>query len=151
MTTTHDLGEALRHEHDDLLPHIEQLTAAGDAVGRIAPRAAFEFVDEAWRFLNEHLLPHARAEETGLYADVEKITGPSPAIVMMRRDHHVIESMIKKLGVLRRALADEDAMDAKLEQELHRVIYGLYALVVLHFQKEEEVLLPILGGHGHHH
>jgi hypothetical protein len=36
------------------------------------------------------------------------------------------------------------AFDETLQLDLRRVLYGLYALVAVHFAKEEEVYLPLL-------
>ena len=46
-------------------------------------------------------------------------------------------------GVLRSQLTGA-AVSESQQQALRRVLYGLYAVVTVHFAKEEEVYLPIL-------
>jgi hypothetical protein len=50
---------------------------------------------------------------------------------------------IEELGELKNGLTGA-ALTASQISALRRVLYGLYAIVKLHFAKEEEVYLPIL-------
>ena len=45
------------------------------------------------------------------------------------------------IGALTDALADADRSDADALQEL---LYGLHALITVHFRKEEDIYLPLL-------
>ena len=61
----------------------------------------------------------------------------------MSRDNQEIERLTQELGALRSQVAGESFGEAEV-QALRRVLYGLYALVAVHFAKEEEVYLPLL-------
>ena len=61
----------------------------------------------------------------------------------MSRDHVEVGRLTSELAQLHARLSDGRAGDADLVA-LQRVLYGLYALLKLHFAKEEEVYLPIL-------
>jgi hypothetical protein len=61
----------------------------------------------------------------------------------MSRDHVEVGRLIGELGSLRSGLSGP-ALDAQQANALRRVLYGLYAVVKVHFDKEEEVYLPLL-------
>jgi iron-sulfur cluster repair protein YtfE (RIC family) len=56
----------------------------------------------------------------------------------MSRDHVEVGRYIEELAELQRDISPRNF------KSLQRVLYGLYALVKVHFAKEEEVYLPIL-------
>jgi iron-sulfur cluster repair protein YtfE (RIC family) len=138
------LTQSLRDEHRDLRPHIETLHLAADAVGTAAPERLQQQVEEAYGFLTQHLIPHAHAEDEALYPVVARLMGAPEATATMRRDHVEVGRLTEELHGLRRALATSEVPTPELERALRRVLYGLYAVVTLHFAKEEEVYLPLL-------
>ena len=132
----------LRDEHQKLMPHIESLRAAGNAVESRASDV-LSLVDEALEFLTHHLIPHAMAEDEVLYPVVQRIMGAPEATATMSRDHAEVHRMTQSLEDLRARLRAGDTGD-DIDRELRRVLYGLYAVVMLHFAKEEEVYVPLL-------
>ena len=140
MTT---LTQPLRDEHKELLPHLEGLKSAGDAVGGTLTPSARLLIDEAYSFLAFHLLPHAKAEEAALYPAVQKVMGASEATATMSRDHVEVERLTGELALLRSQLPEGEITPAQVD-DLRRLLYGLYTLVKVHFAKEEEVYLPLL-------
>jgi hemerythrin-like domain-containing protein len=138
-----ELTQPLRDEHKELLPHIEALRLAADAVGEAPLAAVRKAVDDAHAFLGGHLLVHAEAEERALYPAVARRLGGPQATETMRRDHAEIRRLTEELDTLRSQLAGETLSDVQ-ERSLRRVLYGLCALVGVHFAKEEEVYLPLL-------
>lgn len=141
MTT---VTQPLRDEHKELWPHVEALRATAEAIGEAPIEALERSVDEAYDFLAHHLIPHAQAEERALYPVVQKVMGAPEATATMRRDHIEVARLTEELGVLRPRLAGAAAMTAPQAKALRRVLFGLYALVRVHFAKEEEVYLPLL-------
>ena len=140
MTT---LTQPLRDEHKELFPHIESLKNAGLAVHGTLSQASMDLIDEAYAFLSTHLLPHAHAEEVALYPVVQKVMGTPYGTATMSRDHVEVERLTRELSALREQLSPTEIGAAKAN-ELKRVLYGLYTLVKVHFDKEEEVYLPLL-------
>jgi hemerythrin-like domain-containing protein len=136
--------QPLREEHAELLPHIEALRTAGDAVGAVDVSDLRSRVDAAYEFLSGHLLPHAEAEEAALYPAVQNAVGAPEATATMTRDHVEVHALTVMLDELRTRLATVEAVDGELASGLREVLYGLYHLVKVHFAKEEEVYLPIL-------
>jgi len=137
------ITQPLRDEHKELIPHIERLRLAADSVGEASPEALRGGVDEAYDFLGHHLLPHAEAEERALYPVVNRVIGGAEATHTMSRDHVEVRRLTEELRALRNAIAAEPPSESQ-QRELRRVLYGLYALVKVHFAKEEEVYLPLL-------
>jgi hemerythrin-like domain-containing protein len=135
--------QPLRDEHKELLPHIERLRAVADAVGSTPLPSLRQAIDEISTFLSHHLIPHAQAEERALYPVVGRLMGAPEATATMSRDHVEIGRLAEELGVLRSSLKN-DHLDASEVQALRRILYGLSALVIVHFAKEEEVYLPLL-------
>jgi iron-sulfur cluster repair protein YtfE (RIC family) len=137
------LTQPLREEHQELLPHIEQLRMAADSVGDVPAETLRRSIDAVYAFLVEHLIPHAQAEDQTLYPMVAKVMGAPQATATMRRDHAEVVRLTEELGVLRAQLAGAPLSNERAKA-LHRVLYGLYALVRVHFAKEEEIYLPLL-------
>jgi hypothetical protein len=69
--------------------------------------------------------------------------GAAEATATMSRDHVEIGQLTGELGLLRSQLTGADVSESQ-QKALRRVLYGLYAVVKVHFAKEEEVYLPIL-------
>ena len=139
--------QPLRDEHAELVPHIEALAVAGDEVGRGDLADLRAKVDASYHFLAHMLIPHAQAEDRALYPVVQRAMGAPEATATMSRDHVEVDRLTERLGGLRERLAGvehADELDADLADGLRRVLYGLHALVKVHFAKEEEVYLPIL-------
>jgi hemerythrin-like domain-containing protein len=138
------ITQPLRDEHAGLYPHVAALAEAGDAVGRAPLEALRTLVDDSYRFLDEHLIPHARTEERFLYPAVNRAVGAAEMTATMERDHVEVIALTERLSELRARLAEAGELDDDLALALRRVLYGLHALVKVHFAKEEEVYLPIL-------
>lgn len=138
------LTEPLHREHRKLLPYIDGLRAAAEAVGEAPLGVLVDAVDASYRFLTHHLVPHAAAEDEVLYPVVEKVMGSPMATATMRRDHVEVHRLGDELGALRWRLHRTDVLAAELATDLRRVLFGLYALVSLHFAKEEEIYFPML-------
>ncbi|GAA2287324.1 hypothetical protein GCM10010149_37090 [Nonomuraea roseoviolacea subsp. roseoviolacea] len=60
----------------------------------------------------------------------------------MRRDHDEVAELTRQLQQLRDALAGP--LTTERRRGVQRLLYGLHAVVRLHFAKEEEVYLPLL-------
>ena len=138
--------QPLRDEHKELIPHIEGLARAGDAIGRASLAEQQEKVHASYVFLTEGLIPHAVAEDKVLYAKVDELVGTNGkthATDTMRRDHEEVGTLTDQLGKLGGKL-EKGELAIPDQHELRRVLYSLNGVVGLHFAKEEEVYLPLL-------
>ena len=132
------LTQPLRDEHKELIPHIEKILAVADSIPEAPLEQIREDVKEVYEFLAYHLIPHAQAEDEALYPAVQKVLGSPDSTRTMNRDHLEVGQYVVELSQLQQDLSPQNF------KELQRVLYGLYALVKVHFAKEEEVYLPIL-------
>ena len=137
------LTQPLRDEHRGLLPHIEHLRRTGDLVGEVPLAELRRAVAEVHEFLTDHLTPHAQAEEVALYPVVGRVMGAAEATATMSRDHVEVGRLTDELTALQARLS-APVLGLEDAKALRRVLYGLYALVKVHFAKEEEVYLPLL-------
>ena len=117
-----------------MLAHVDQIRVAAGEVSDLAVEEREVVVGRVLDFLRDMLLPHAEWEEQVLYTAVGELLGDPQATATMSRDHVAIGRMIE-------ALADTDSNDIGRLQEL---LYGLHALITVHFEKEEEIYLPLL-------
>lgn len=124
--------EPFRREHEQLLEHIEHLAHAARELPRLSDEERTALRDRILAFLRGTLMPHARAEEDVLYPAWAGLVGFADAAVPMVHDHEAIAARIERLGAV--DVGDVDAL-----QEL---LYGLYALISVHFHKEEDLQLP---------
>ncbi len=137
------LTQPLREEHKELFPQVDRIREVAELIGATTIADIRSGVDEVYDFLANHLKPHAEAEEAALYPVVQKVLGSPDATKTMTRDHVEVGHYIDELALLRNGLTDK-ALTAAQVASLLRVLYGVYALVKVHFAKEEEVYLPIL-------
>jgi iron-sulfur cluster repair protein YtfE (RIC family) len=138
------LTQPLRNEHRDLWPQVEALRTVADEIGVLSIDHLRHEVDTLHAFLMHTLIPHAHAEEAMLYPMVAQVIGAPEATATMRRDHVEIRRLTDELSELRLQLAATLEMTERQERALRRVLYGLFAVVSLHFAKEEEIFLPML-------
>lgn len=133
--------QPLRNEHAELLPRIAELRQAADSIASDGDAGAV--IEDSLAFLEQHLVPHATAEDEVLYPVVAHALGAARATDTMRRDHVAVAAYIGELRVLRNDIGT-GVPDEKQVREAHRLLYGLHALVSVHFAKEEEIYVPIL-------
>lgn len=133
--------EPLRLEHRELLPDIEAVGLAADAIGTASEAQIRGLVAKAHDFLANHLVPHATAEDAVLYPAVEEAMHAPGATDTMRRDH---VQAIRDIEALGREADDTGPIDDARRLRIQRLLYGLHAVVSLHFAKEEEIYLEVL-------
>ena len=137
------LTQPLREEHKELFPHVDQIRQVAELVGEASIEDIQHGVEQVHDFLANHLKPHAEAEDAALYPVVQKVLGSPDATKTMSRDHVEVGRYIEELALLKKEISGT-VLTSLQAQSLRRVLFGVYALVKVHFAKEEEVYLPIL-------
>jgi iron-sulfur cluster repair protein YtfE (RIC family) len=125
--------EPFRREHAELLEHIEHLAAAARELPSLSEEEREAVRDRILNFLEGTLLPHARAEQEVLYPEWAALVGFADAAVPMVHDHEAIVARVDRLSIV--AATEVDT--------LQEVLYGLHALISVHFRKEEDLQLPV--------
>ncbi len=137
------ITQPLRDEHRELLPQIERIRRVADSIGVVRADVLRERVHEVHDFLSRELIPHAKAEDAVLYPVVARVMGSPEATATMRHDHVEVVGLTEELEALEPELSsDELALGA--QHALRRILYGLFALVRVHFVEEDEIYLPLL-------
>lgn len=167
-----DLTLRFRDEHRALWPEVDRLLAVADRVGVDPPERWRAAAREAHRFLVEELLPHEQAEDTELYPALARVFGGHDPTGTMSRGHAEIAHLTHRLGRLlddldesagpatadgptadpqpttptlagaatAPATAGDDEADAA---DARRLLYGLHAVLRLHFSQEDEGYLSL--------
>lgn len=134
----------LHDEHTTLRPAVEALRATAETVGRASLADLRHDVDTVRLYLHAELLPHLEAEEEVLYPALRLAMGSDSATVGMEHDHQQIRVLAAEVSAIDGELADLEVPTLELEHRIRRVLYGLYAVVRNHFDKEEAHYHPYL-------
>jgi hypothetical protein len=126
--------EAVRDDHAHLRDHVEHIRIAARELPGMSPEERKEVVARILDFLRGTLLPHADEEERLLYRDVAKLLGHPEATAPMTHDHVAIRVRTVDLAATKETEVDR----------LQELLYGLYALITVHFWKEELLYLPLI-------
>ena len=131
------LTRRFRAEHLTLRPEVDHLLAVADQIGVATPDAALALVTSVHRFLVDDLLPHEQAEDTELYPALARVLGGDDPTGTMSRGHAEIAHLTHRLG---RLLADVDTgrLEGDDMTDARRLLYGLHAVLQLHFSQEDE-------------
>jgi hypothetical protein len=125
---------SMQREHELLLDGVEQIRLIAMDIASVGEEQRAQAQAEVVAFLRGTLIPHAKEEERELYPSVGRQLGHPDATAPMIYDHLAI-------GEHTADLAEADPADVARLQEL---LYGLYALIRVHFWKEEELYLPLV-------
>ena len=121
-------------EHELLVPVRAAVRAAADSLSDGATERADAETQRAYRLLVDHLLPHERAEEHELYPAVGELLGSAETTTTMSRGHAEIERLVRRLA---RHLSEGPVQPGQVD-DLRATLYGLDAVLTLHFAQEEQ-------------
>jgi len=136
-----DVGALILAEHGGLFPHLEDLESLALEATKLPETELRTRLREVLEFLRDGLLPHAHEEERSVYPAAEKLLRAiGGATRTMSIDHRFVGEMVEELeGVSGGRLADAEREHAR------RLLYGLQALLRVHFTKENEAYVPLLA------
>ncbi|MBV9308770.1 MAG: heavy metal translocating P-type ATPase [Acidobacteriaceae bacterium] len=140
-----EISEQIRTEHRHFLPGIQQIRQLADRLDTLLPEEARLELAKARRFLLEQIVPHDQLEEEKVYPLVAKVIGGTDPTTTMGRSHLEVSHLVD----LFRRTVDElppEGPDGEDIRELRRILYGLHAILKLHFAQEEESYLTLLDG-----
>ena len=141
-------------DHTRLRPRLDSIRAAAAALGT-DPARHLDAVREVHRMLTDDLLPHEAAEHAELYPALARTLGGTDPLGPMNRGHLEICQLTRRLGRLLDELPasrPDPTLDTQDVQDLQQTLYGLHALLRLHFAQEEESYFTLAepGGSGPH-
>ena len=142
---TQELVRRFAAEHDQMRDDLSILRDVAQQVSAGERSAALVTLVAADSFLQDTLLPHEDAEDTALYPALARPLGSPEATATMSRMHAEIHRLAQRLHSHREMAETAGAVTAEQSDDLLACLYGLYALLCLHFVQEEEnffVLAP---------
>ncbi|PTL82480.1 heavy metal translocating P-type ATPase [Vitiosangium sp. GDMCC 1.1324] len=128
----------LRAEHQQLRPVLERIQSLADRLDGLEPPQQKTELLALEGLLCDRLLPHERSDDTVLYPTLARLLGGEDPLGSMSRTHREIAHLGR---LYQRRVADlgEEGPDATEQRELRRLLYGLGAILQLHFAQEEEL------------
>jgi hypothetical protein len=140
-----DLSADLRVEHERLIPQLDKLRDVADALDTQTADERVRSLQEVEAFLVDVILPHEAHDETEIYPRVTEILPGEDPMATMSRAHREIFHLIE---VFRRQMADLLATGPEPAdiRDLRRTLYGLHAILRLHFDQEEELYASLEEG-----
>ncbi|WP_328710044.1 heavy metal translocating P-type ATPase [Microbispora hainanensis] len=139
---TSELLRRFEREHADLRRPLERIRDVADRLGRRDPREALADLRDVHAFLTRDLLPHEHDEEARLYPAMTRLLRDPEATVTMSRAHAEIDKLVRRLGRHLDLAADDGPRPEQLD-DLRACLYGLYAVLTLHFAQEEEAYFSL--------
>lgn len=133
-----ELSDELRSEHERLIPQLDRLRQVADALDTQTPAAALDSLEGVSSFLADEILPHEEADERDIYPRMAQLLPGEDPMATMSRGHREIFHLVEVLrhqieGLPPEGPRPEDVLD------LRRTLYGLHAVLRLHFDQEEEL------------
>jgi heavy metal translocating P-type ATPase len=125
-------------EHDELRETVGLLRDSADRLAAGPDARALESLTVAHALLTERILPHEQAEETQLYPALARPLGSGEATATMSRTHAEIQRLTDRIGTHLALAQAAGAIQTDQVDDLLACLYGLYALLRLHFVQEEE-------------
>ncbi len=137
-TGTEQMLHRFAAEHDQLRDSIGLLRTAADRLAAGPDAGALDSIVAAQALLTERILPHEQAEETLLYPALADPLGSGEATATMSRTHAEIQRLSDRITTHLALAQSAGAIQHDQVDDLLACLYGLHALLRLHFLQEEE-------------
>jgi heavy metal translocating P-type ATPase len=129
----------IHEEHRKLRPRLEGLRRLADRLDSLDGPAAREELDGALALLQGDVLEHHREEDERLYPEIARALGDDHSLLPMGHAHQEIEHLVRYFARILDEIGPEGP-DAEDRRELRRLLYGLAAVLEVHFGEEETVV-----------
>ena len=116
-----------------------------DRLGQLPPDEVRLELEAVRRFVVERLPQHEEEEEAAVYPVVARLMGGEDPMSSMARAHIEISHLARVFRQLLDDLPEEGPTPDDLV-DLRRVLYGLHAILRLHFAQEEEAYAWLSSG-----
>jgi hypothetical protein len=125
-------------EHERLIPQLDRVRQVADELDAQTSDRAMQSLESVLDFLVDEILAHEEADEHDVYPRMAKLLPGEDPMATMSRGHreifHLVEMLRRQIeGLPPEGPGPEDVLD------LRRTLYGLHAVLRLHFDQEEEL------------
>ncbi len=135
---TAGMAERLATSHRALRPKIGELPALAVHLDELPAAEARSRLEELQQMLEKELLPHEDEEQRAAYPLIEKLLAGENPTGPLVQTHYEIRRLSRLLGRLVRQLPPSGPATEDL-RDIRRVLYGLHAILTLHFAQEDEL------------
>jgi heavy metal translocating P-type ATPase len=132
------LADALSSAHAALRPEVGELATLAARLDTLAPPLARRELERVRDVLEKELLPHEREEQARAYPVLSRMMRDEDPTGPLVETHHEIQRLVRLYGRLVDRLPPEGPRPEDL-RDLRRALYGLNAILTLHFAQEEEL------------
>jgi soluble P-type ATPase len=132
------LAQGLAAAHRALRPHVGELAALAARLDSMAPRDARAQLERVREMLDKELLPHEREEQQTAYPLLRRMLKEEDPTGPLIQTHHEIQRLARLFERLVAQLPPEGPQAEEL-RDLRRALYGLHAILTLHFGQEDEL------------
>ncbi len=131
------VADRFRFEHREFAPEVLRIRTVADRLGQMTPEETRNELEAVRVFLLERLPEHEEEEEAIVYPVVAEAMGGEDPLSSMARAHLEISHLGRLFGQLVEEVPQDGPTSEDL-MDLRRVLYGLHAILRLHFAQEEE-------------
>jgi heavy metal translocating P-type ATPase len=135
---TKDLAQSLASAHRSLRPRVGELATLAARLESLPPSDARAQLARVREMLESELLPHEREEQQTAYPVLASMLQAEDPTGPLIQTHHEIHRLTRLFGRLVAQLPTEGPRPED-HRDLRRVLYGLHAILTLHFAQEEEL------------
>jgi len=132
------LAQALASAHRALRPRVSELASLASRLETLAPSDARAELERVRDMLEKDLLPHEREEQASAYPVLGEMLKEEDPTGPLIQTHHEINRLSRLFGRLVAQLPADGPRPEDL-RDLRRALYGLHAILSLHFAQEEEL------------
>jgi heavy metal translocating P-type ATPase len=137
-TDSKRLARGLAVAHRALRPQVSELAALAARLELLPGSEARSQLERARDMLEKELLPHESEEQRTAYPVIESMLKEEDPTGPLIQTHHEIRRLTRLYGRLVAHLPAEGPGPEDF-RDLRRVLYGLHAILSLHFAQEEEL------------
>ena len=132
------LAQALASAHRALRPRVSELASLASRLETLSPADARAELERVRDMLEKDLLPHEREEQASAYPVLGEMLKEEDPTGPLIQTHHEINRLSRLYGRLVAQLPADGPRPEDL-RDLRRALYGLHAILSLHFAQEEEL------------
>jgi hypothetical protein len=150
MTKGKDMSNSsnpLENIHRGLNPHVKSLRTTADLAGSLSRDELRDRCREDLDFLVFTLLPMLRSEMEAVYPEIDRLLESEVATSILMRDQSEIHELVDDLLDVNEHVIAHEVLTEDTLKRLRNVLYSLHAQIESLFEKDEDVLVPLLTYH----
>lgn len=138
LPEAHRMARGLSTAHRALRPHVGELASLAARLDTLPGPEARQQLERMRKVLEHELLPHEQEEQRTAYPVLARMLGDEDPTEPLIQTHHEIHRLVRLFGRLVAQVPVEGPRPEEL-RDLRRALYGLHAILTLHFDQEEQL------------